>query len=345
VKKVWRCFSLAALVAAALVAAGCPAPGSAPAAEPAHVWTRYNTSGVFPSARMLHAMDWAGGSKAILFGGSVSGGDSDETWEYDASTRVWTQYNTAGTRPTARYDHALAYAGGSKMILFGGEGFRSDTWEYDVVSHTWTEYVYTGIGTKPPGRYEHAMAWAGGSKLILFGGSGSGDTLNDTWEYDVSTHVWTEIAVAGSKPAARRVHALAYAGDAKVILFGGYVYGSEQVDDTWEYDVAAHTWTQVNMTGSKPEPRQEHALAWVGGRKLVLYGGRNGTFVPVDPDWEYDAATHVWTQFNIAGTTPYQRREHTLAYAGDGRVILFGGMANNGYGQLYDETWECLVVE
>lgn len=345
-KSINTCLWILLAIAGTMFFAGCPGltDGPEPSA-PAHVWTQWNTSGVRPDARFMHAMDWAGGTKMILFGGSTNAGDSDETWEYDVSTHAWTQYNVTGTKPAARYDHAMAYAGGSKMILFGGAGPRYDTWEYDAATHTWTEYVFTGIGAKPAGRYEHAMAWAGGSKVILFGGSAYGGTQNDTWLYDASAHTWTEVVIAGSKPDARRVHALAYGGDGKVVLFGGYVYGSEQMNDTWEFDVHALTWTKITVTGAQPAPRQEHGMAWAGGRKILLYGGRDGTYVPVDPDWEYDLVTQAWTRFNIGGTTPYQRREHSLAYAGGSSVMVFGGMSDDGLGHIYDETWECRITE
>lgn len=316
-----------------------------------HIWTECNTGGTpgvdKPTARYCHAMAYAGSSKLIIFGG-YNGGLLGDTWEYNVTNHTWTQYNTDGTpdinKPGPRFYHTLTYAGGSKLILFGGYngGMLGDTWEYDVNNHTWVQYNTGGIpGTdKPIIKYSHAMAYAGGSKLILFGGS-NGNNLGDTWEYDASNHSWTQFNTGGTpgidKPVSRFVHTMAYAGGSKLILFAGY--NSSSLGDTWEYDVLNHIWTQYNTGGTsgidKPIGRICHAMSYAGGSKIILFGGTYSSGRQQDT-WEYDDSNYTWTEYNKTGTKPGIRENHSLSYAGGMILILFGGYNSGNLG----DTWE-----
>lgn len=54
-----------------------------------------------------------------------------------------------------------------------------------------------------------------------FGGADrSGYYLNDTWSFDISTRIWTELLCTGSIPSARSGHA-AVLVDGVVYVFGG----------------------------------------------------------------------------------------------------------------------------
>ena len=85
-------------------------------------------------------------NKIILFGGYWNGNYLNDTWQYDESAHTWNQISpTGGTAPSVRSGHAMAYAGGNNIILFGGSGLN-DTWEFNADSHsgasayTWTQH-------------------------------------------------------------------------------------------------------------------------------------------------------------------------------------------------------------
>src|SRR6266496_2944326 len=61
----------------------------------------------------------------------------------------------------------------------------------------------------PPSRHGHAMVYdAVRQRVVLFGGlSSSGNSSNDTWEYDGTT--WTQ-RTPGTSPSARQNHAMVY---------------------------------------------------------------------------------------------------------------------------------------
>ena len=67
----------------------------------------------------------------------------------------WRDISAASpTRPSGRYNHAMAYdRARAKVVLFGGLGGGSDTWELD--GDQWTQMA---PNTSPPARDQHAMA-------------------------------------------------------------------------------------------------------------------------------------------------------------------------------------------
>ena len=69
------------------------------------------------------------------------------------------------------------------------------------------------------------MVYVGDNKLVMFGGYGSyrgAHYISDTWEYDVDSNNWTECSVTSKIPNMRCNHSMAYAGNGRLIMFGGY---------------------------------------------------------------------------------------------------------------------------
>ena len=196
----------------------------------------------------------------------------------------WTQKSPAGgVKPSVRDSHAMAYIGDNKVLLFGGyDGSnKGDTWVYNLSTNTWTDQ--NPQGDKPSARYYPAMAYIGGDKVLSFGGRSGSSQYNDTWVYDFSANTWTDQNPQGDKPSARNSHAMAYIGDDKVLLFGGY----PNVNDTWVYDLSENTWTQDENT-TQPSARHAHKVSETsmnGSSYLVLFGGYDGSYD--DETWTF----------------------------------------------------------
>lgn len=89
---------------------------------------------------------------------------------------------------------------------------------------------------------------------------------------------------------------------------------------TWEYDEATDTWTQFAIDAG-PTPAASGAgtpaMAYAGDGIVVFIKADSGT-------WEYDTSSHTWREWPAASGP---RRYNTdIAYAGSGRVLLFGGV-------------------
>ncbi len=320
-------------------------------------WKEHNYTGEISgrySTRMCHINDE--GTKIIIFGGALITIPNynavwyDETWEYDVINKIWTEYNLEETKPVERTSTAMVYIGNNKIVMFGGNHYNevpqlSDTWEYDINTHTWEEIEVTN-GIKPEGRTYHCMAYAGGGKAILFGGQNWHDFkdyyLNDTWEYDSNTHTWTEIEVTGGiKPPERADFSMAYVGNGKIVLFGGQKF-LEGKKDTWEYDIATQTWTEIE------EDRLPYcafqSMAYLGGDKVVMFGGDTSEEANSNKAYIYNSTTHSWSKCNVKSTTtPPGRDNHTMAYAGDNKAIIFGGYG--GSMTYLNDVWEFSLAD
>jgi cysteine-rich repeat protein len=295
-----------------------------------------------PLPRSAHAMAYdAVTRKVVLFGGG-------ETWEYDGQIQTWTLVPVPipPDAPVGTEGASMAYDAARKKVVFFAGG---ETWEYDGRTQSWTEVPV--VSPEAPARREgHAMAYdAARGKVVLFGGRvpGSGELNNgETWEYDGSTRTWTPVPVASPEaPSPRRRHAMAYdAARGRVVLYGGSLaiddIGFGPLGETWEYDGATQTWTQVAVASpDDPSFRDEAAMAYdSAGGKVVLFGGTG--FGGLEGDtWEYDGTFQTWTQVLIENpNAPSPRIGHAMAYdSARGKVVLFGGLDDD---RDDGETWE-----
>ena len=220
----------------------------------------------------------------------------------------------------------MAYLGGDQVLLVGGFG-GPETWVYDLSANSWT---YKAPAATPSARGYLAMANPGGDRALLFGGEDAfGLRNNETWVYDLSANTWTEETPAAS-PSARIGHAMAYLGGDQVLLFGGRTADAYDNDETWVYDLSANTWTN-RMPVAAPSARYLHAMAYLGGDEVLLFGGFDAGGYD-DETWVYDLSANIWTN-KAPAAAPTKREGAAMAYLGGDQVLLFGGSAGG------DETW------
>jgi len=262
-------------------------------------WTQQSPSSI-PSARYWHAMAFIENNKAILFGGLTVFEDwndskNGETWVFDFSTNQWTQ-KLPSSSPSARNQHAMAYLGDDKVLLFGGWSPNNET------------------STLKPGiRDHHGMAYIGDDKVLLFAGysHNSTDIYGDTWIYDLSENTWT-LKNPSTAPSARYSHSMAYIGNDQVLSFGGWDEAT-YFNDTWVYDLSDNNWTQ-DFNDTKPSGRRQHKISETsmdGSSYLVLFGGYDGSALN-DETWTFGGGDY---------SLPVELSSFT-ANARDNKIIL-----------------------
>jgi N-acetylneuraminic acid mutarotase len=248
-----------------------------------------------------------------------------------AADGVWTKLDPAGDLPPARQGQSVVYdEANNQLILFGGETngdeFLNDTWAYRPATNTWTEL--TPAGDSPSPRVFQAMVYdARGRRVILFGGVVGMGELNDTWAYDPAANVWTELHPSGELPPARKGHTLIFDPvSGRVILSGGWSSEIERLNDTWAYDPAANTWTNLTPSGPVPLDRYWSSVVYDSrDGKMILFGG-GSEFMPASDVWAYDPAGNKWTQLDPAGDLPEGRSAHSATFdPAIGKMIVFGG--------------------
>jgi N-acetylneuraminic acid mutarotase len=248
----------------------------------ANTWTNLNPSGTLPSARSAAAMVYDPATQnLIMFGGETPGGPLNDTWAYDPTANTWTDLSPSGKLPYARFGHSMVYdPQAHRFIMFGGirlegvgEVCLGDTWAYDPAANSWTNLFPPG----PPSRAFQSIVYdPAAHRMIMFGGWIGGSNLNDTWAYDPIANTWTELSPSGKQPYARNAHAAVYEpSNGLVIIFGGVLSGSTTfLNDTWAYDPAANTWTNLTPSGTLPTQRHDQAMVYdPSGDRMITFGG------------------------------------------------------------------------
>src|SRR4029079_17343708 len=198
----------------------------------------------------------------------------------------------------------------------------------------------------PIARIENDMVYdSGNQRMVTFGGYDHNfNRTNDVWEYDAVARTWANVTAPG--PTARQGAAMAYDPlRARILMCGGIGDGGIGLSDTWEWDTAAKTWTELSPATS-PSPRGGARLVYdVGNDRFVLHGGWNPvTGALFSETWAWDPGAGNWTNLNPGVFSPTgqvfgTRTYHGLVYnTSNGLVTLFGGAGGpNGY---LNDLWE-----
>ncbi|XP_042367290.1 host cell factor 2 [Plectropomus leopardus] len=266
------------------------------------------------------------GTRILVFGGMVEFGKyTNSLYELQASRWLWKKLKPRAPRnglpPCPRIGHSLTLVG-NKCYLFGGLAndsedpngnvprYMGDFYELELQSISgargWNIPETKGGG--PSARESHtAVAYTGlGSpKLYIFGGM-QGCRLDDLWQLDLDTMVWTTPETRGSTPLPRSLHSASVIGN-KMYVFGGWVpvpesdehnalgtewicsdslsvlnldtmswenLGPEQLDDI-ESQLQSQGPQSDDPYACRPRARAGHCAATVGSR-LYIWSGRDG---------------------------------------------------------------------
>jgi hypothetical protein len=276
----------------------------------------------------------------------------------------WKKFMSAVVPPERYLQAATLDENRKVVIVFGGANLdktaaavvpNQETWEWSTVTGKWTNR--TGSGSKPAARSGAAIVYdSDRGKVVLFGGrAANGTDLDDTWEWEPSTGVWTPVSLPGNHPSARNQHGMVYQKSTKtILLFGGGNSDPQSIDatemtaslgDTWEYDPAIPSWTKRSPS-STPSIRHDFGLVWDSSRnKTVLFGGLQTDIagllgIPKQDIWDWDPAASTWTERTAQDTKPSARFAHAMAFEGvRQKVVVFGGMdINTGKGM--NDLWE-----
>lgn len=297
-------------------------------------WTNV-TMAVGPSGRWGHSLAYDVGTQGvILFGGTIIGGSSRETWTYDVFKNEWSNI-TGVVGPPARTGAALVPDTlGQRMVLFSGIlefGWSRGLWTFEPETRAWAR-----VNPAPAPRDDSEFVYdADSERLVLFGGS---QGSNETWNFGFANQTW-EVTTTFASPAARRRHAMAYdEGSNRVVLFGGDVGGPGDPtpdSETWVFDEGNGTWVELTPPGS-PSPRYWHSMGYdPQSRKMLLFGGRTPTGLS-EETWEFDLPANTWVRLDTP-TSPSPRSAHGMSYhAGERVFVLFGGFTGAAWS---DETW------
>jgi hypothetical protein len=204
----------------------------------------------------------------------------------------------------------------------------------DPVSANWTRL---SPATSPTARFGHAMTYDPVSKkIVLFAGIGK-TYLNDTWTFDGTT--WTREHPPVVPPVRTGAAMLFDKKTKKVVTFGGYNGGHNNnafLRDTWLWDGATSTWTEVKTKTSPP--RATGAVLFVdpltGG--AMMFGGWNPTQRVPNLHETYRWTGQAWQRLHPR-TVPIGRGWAVAALDPIRKYVVMTG--GNGDTIRTDNTW------
>ena len=163
-----------------------------------------------PPALVGSAMCAVGHILYLYGGANFDANAHDHLYTFDTAGRSWARVSLNGISPPPRAYHALSCAGG-KVYLFAGAD-AADVVKNDLYILSQLGSLQMGwslpapSGSPPTPRKSHSLSHGAG-KLYVFGGSGvSGEKLNDAYQLDVLTNVWSPLATTGDLPPGREGH-------------------------------------------------------------------------------------------------------------------------------------------
>ena len=286
-------------------------PGAEPAARLGH------------SARFSFSTVWA----VEMFGGKDADGDAlNDAWLLRVTsqneggndvTYGWQQLAPLGLLPSERYSHAAIPVDTTTTIVVAGATCRSTGM-----------YVVGGIHKTP---------------------LGAESVLSDVWRLGYYTPGpnqwewrWTSLAALPSPETLgpRCGHSLVFDHvSRRLLLFGGRSSLTGGPVDVWAFQLSATanegTWSKLNVTGTRPAGRFDHAMGYDGygvSRKFFIFGGELGSETKANDFWEFDLDALAWTLHpNAPGTPPTPRSDATMVVQhGYKRAFVFGGTSATG---------------
>jgi MBG domain/Putative Ig domain/Abnormal spindle-like microcephaly-assoc'd, ASPM-SPD-2-Hydin/Galactose oxidase, central domain len=243
------------------------------------------------------------------------------------STAISTSSIPASNMP---YTIAYSYAGDSNFA------YATDTSTTLTVGVGVPTYTQITSANSPSPRCCLAMAFdpVSNSTLLVGGVIGYYSAVGDTWALQGGQ--WSQL-FPGNAPSPREGAVMAYdVATNTVVLFGGTttLFGGccGDLNDTWVWNGATSTWTQVKANGdpNSPPPRRFDGQGMAydpNTRSVVLFGGvssgPSGQTVLGDT-WTWNGVTQTWTNQNPV-TSPDPDVAPIAYDAATGVVVLFNG--------------------
>lgn len=211
----------------------------------------------------------------------IQGNAGNPLWEYIPETDTW---NRIGDFPGPARNVAVGDEWDGKYYYGfgtgGSVGFYNDLWVFDPADQSFTE-----LPSCPCVGRSHPAFIAHNDKIMMGTGSSFDGNINDWWEYDILTQVWTQ----KQNIPDRRHHPFFFSMDSMVYLGGGH-------RDSWfQYNLNTEVLSPIDNT---PLGRVAGTQFQYNGRGYILAGDdadhvnlvQGETFMAYDPqsgEWEY----------------------------------------------------------
>ena len=292
--------------------------------------------------------------RAILFGGiGESTVHYDDVWALSLEDYTWRLLDVAGTSPGGRSRHAMIYdPPNRRMLVFAGNEaigtLFNDVWALYLTprQERWERLEPTGPLPEPR-TLPAAVYCPTRRSLLVYGGATVDSGTYTTFELQLDSLVWRELAATGTRPHGRCGAGAFYdPATNSMVIFGGV--WNEFFNDAWALDLTPgeEHWDSLATTGTPPDVRAGFASGYVpADRRFYVTAGWGSS---CDPQYVYtlDMATLAWTESTPPGPAPVWRRNPACAFDPfNGNVIVFSGDGDGGWNPVEDSTPYLQVVD
>jgi WD40 repeat protein len=222
---------------------------------------------------------------------------------------------------------------GGRVFFLGSYGEPS--WAFDLTSGEWNEVL-----SMPPAVEDDPWtASIGPSFYVPSAGMIVAIRQDDgvTMGYNVEADSWSELVPSIDALVGRIGGSPVYDPTSdKVVMFGGAQWGRTNegfhvgLADTWIFDPATATWTEVTPAVSPP-PRVRHVMVYdTASDRIVVFGGsdHNISGETLNDTWAYDTETNTWTEMHPAASPPPRAGAYGWYDPVADRTFVFGGSAD-----------------
>jgi hypothetical protein len=171
------------------------------------------------------------------------------------------------------------------------------------------------------------------NRFLMFGGH-LDLPLGDLWQF--KSGQWTPLSASGPTP---RYAAMGYYDPHrdKFVLYGG-LDSSAVRNDTWEFDCATDTWSQVSIVGTLPPATFRTTMVYDLSKRIGILALAYPYLGTADSTWSFDGISQQWSKIPVGSTGPRSSDYSSIVYHPLRQtVVKFGGFYG---GDLLAEMWE-----
>jgi|GEM_PF-6999244 N-acetylneuraminic acid mutarotase len=217
------------------------------------------------------------GDGLIIFGGKAQ--KHIRNWgRFDTKSRNWTIFSTESTLEP-RSSHIALALDATRLLIWGGfvlDQRKADG--YIINLENGSVHYLPPTHHLPP--LANARAVLQDDTVFIWGGVSPEGPSNRGARFHYKTNSWSLLpAIPDSRMATVKGAELSPWKGSGLLLYGGRFGSSDFNQDTWIFDFASRTWTQLHA-GSHPPGRIAHCAIALGRDKLAVFGGigyREGT--------------------------------------------------------------------
>lgn len=272
---------------------------------------------------------------------------------YETEAIKWEELPPDPNITLAVKNHAVVHHKGHLFLLGGsfGRTHRMDVLIYSIEKKSWSRVNHnddmrpaqilrrsreaTMTGTPPSSRNGHTATLVNttdehgqeSALIYVIGGWMGHHASSDLYILDITDpnrlH-WIPSQVNGISPGACNMHSADFIPHLREIFVFRGGDGSAYLNDLHALNVDTMKWRQIATVGNAPEPRADHASAYLClTKELIIFGGWNGRERLNDMHL-LNTETLVWSQPKTGGVSPQPRAGMTLTAVRD-KLFVFGG--------------------